>query len=136
MPSWFTPKNDQLVTMLPPMASTARPRSAIILSQRACRMRAFHSMIISAPFSFGPQPPPPDRSQRQAKQHRRPADEHRRGIEVRYRWTAGDVNAHPKRAGMEQECEENERRRRPVERPIGEQPAENRRQTRDDVQHQ
>ena len=56
MPSWLTPNHDQAVTMLPPMASTARPRSPTILSQRACSTRAFQRTMIRAPFSLGSQP--------------------------------------------------------------------------------
>src|SRR5712691_475036 len=42
--------------MLPPIDSTARPRSFTIPPQRAWRTSAFQSTMMSAPFSFGSQP--------------------------------------------------------------------------------
>src|SRR5688500_1238488 len=56
IPSSLTPNHDQAVTMLPPRARIARPRSLTSLSQRACSTSAFHRTMISAPFSLGSQP--------------------------------------------------------------------------------
>jgi hypothetical protein len=56
MPSMLVPNQDQLVTMLPKMARTMRPRSRTMPPQRACRIIAFQITMSSAPFSFGSQP--------------------------------------------------------------------------------
>src|ERR1051325_1902095 len=55
-PSMLTPNQEKLVTMLPKIAITARPRCRINPPQRACRVIAHQSTISTAPFSFGSQP--------------------------------------------------------------------------------
>src|SRR5207244_13351734 len=51
-----SPNQDQLVTIFPPIASAANPRSRTRPAHLAWRTRAFQRTIRTAPFSFGSQP--------------------------------------------------------------------------------
>ena len=55
-PSMFTPNHEKLVRIFPKIVQSINPRILIIPDNLACKMIAFHSTIISAPFSFGSHP--------------------------------------------------------------------------------